>query len=53
MCADFEEYENMSKTVILNFTEDCVLWVASNLSGATGALRAEAIEPRNWLVFFG
>ena len=28
-------------------------WVASKLSGAAGALVAEAIELRNWLLNFG
>ena len=28
-------------------------WVASNLSGAVGALGVEAIELRNWLLCFG
>ena len=28
-------------------------WVASKLSGAAGALGAEAIELRNWLLRFG
>ena len=37
----------------LDFLEDDVMWVASKLSGAAGALRAEAIELRNWLFCFG
>ena len=48
----FEEYENIPKMVPLNFTEDDVTWVASKLSGAAGALRAEAIELQNWLLCF-
>ena len=51
-CADFEEYEDMPKMVPLNFTEDDVTWVTSNLSDAAGALGAEAIELRNWLLCF-
>ena len=43
----------MPKTVPLNFTEDDVTWVTSKLSGATGALGAEAIELRNWILHFG
>ena len=39
--------------VILDFVEDDVMWVASNLSGAVGALGAEAIELRNWILCFG
>ena len=37
-CTAFEEYEEVPKTVPLNFTEDDVTWVASNLSGAAGAM---------------
>ena len=51
-CVAFEEYEDIPKTVPLNFTEDDVTWVASKLSGAAGALGAEAIELRNWLLRF-
>ena len=51
-CAAFEEYEKMPETVPLDFTEDDVMWVASNLSGITGALVAEAIELRNWFFCF-
>ena len=29
------------------------MWVASKLSGAAGALEAEAIELHNWLLCFG
>ena len=39
-------------TVPLDFTEDDVTWVASKLSGAAGALGADAIELRNWLLCF-
>ena len=49
----FEEYEEIPKTVPLNFTEDDVKWVASKLSGAAGMLRVEAIELYNWLLRFG
>ena len=52
-CAAFEEYEDVPKTVPLDFTEDDVMWVASKLSGAAGALGAEAIKLRNWLLCFG
>ena len=53
MCSAFEEYEDVPKTVPFNFTEDDVTWVASNLSGAAGALGAEVIKLRNWLLCFG
>ena len=38
--------------VLLDFSEDDVMWVASKLSGAAGALGAEVIELRNWLLSF-
>ena len=38
--------------VPLNFIEDDITWAASNISGAAGALGAEAIELRNWLLRF-
>ena len=52
-CTAFEAYEEVLETVPLDFTEDDVTWVASKLSGAAGALGAEAIEIRNWLLRFG
>ena len=52
-CASFEEYEDIPETVPLDFTEDDVTWVASKLSGAAGALGAEAMELHNWLLRFG
>ena len=51
-CVAFEEYEDIPETVPLDFMEDDVTWVASKLSGAEGALGAEAIELRNWLLHF-
>ena len=51
--AAFKEYEDVPKTVPLDFTEGDVTWVASKLSGAADALGAEAIELRNWLLCFG
>ena len=51
-CAAFEEYKEVPKTVPLNFTEDDVTWVTSKLSGSVGALGADAIELRNWLLHF-
>ena len=53
MCADFKEYEEVPETVPLDFTENDITWVASKLSGAAGALGAEAIKLRNWLFCFG
>ena len=52
-CAAFEEYEDVPTTVPLDFMEDAVTWVASKLSGAAGALGAEAMELSNWLLCFG
>ena len=44
MCTAFAEYKEVLETVPLNLTEDDVMWVASKLSGAAGALGAEAID---------
>ena len=52
-CEAFEEYRDVLETVPLDFTEDDVMWVASKLSGTAGALGAEAMELRNWLICFG
>ena len=52
-CAAFEKSGEVPETAPLDFTEDYVTWVASKLSGAAGALGAEAIELRNWLLRFG
>ena len=51
-CAAFEKYGEVPKTVPLDFTEDEVKCVASKLSGAAVALRAEAMELRNWFLCF-
>ena len=51
-CAAFEKYGELPKTVPLDFTEDDVTWVASKISGAAGALGAEAIKLRNWILRF-
>ena len=53
MCAAFEVYEAIPKTIPLDFTEDDVTWVALKLSGAAVALGAEAMELRNCLLRFG
>ena len=42
-CTAFKKYEGVPETVLLDFTEDDVTWVASKISGAAGALGAEAI----------
>ena len=52
-CAAFEKYGEVPETVPLDFTEDDVTWVASKLSGAAGALGADAMELRSWLLCFG
>ena len=52
-CTAFKEYEEVPETVPLDFTKDDVMWVASKLSGAAGALGAEATELHNWLLCFG
>ena len=39
-CADFEEYKEVPETVPLDLSEEDVMWVASKLSGAAGALGA-------------
>ena len=50
VCAAFKEYGDLTKTVLLDFTEDDIMWVASKLSCALGALGVEAMELRNWLL---
>ena len=47
MCAAFEEYADVHNTVLLNFMEDDMTWVASKISGAAGALGEEVIQLRN------
>ena len=42
--AAFEEYEDVPETVPLDFMEYEVMWVASKLSGTSGALVSDAIE---------
>ena len=51
-CAAFKDYKKVPKTVPLDMEYD-VTWVASNLSSAAGALGAEAMELRNWLLCYG
>ena len=51
-CVSFKEHEEVPETVPIDFTEDGVMWFTSNLSGAAGALGAEGIEMRNWIVTF-
>ena len=52
-CEALDEYGKVPKTVPLDFTRDDITWVASKLSGAAGALGAEVIELRNWILCFG
>ena len=52
-CAAFKVYEEVPETVPLDFMEDDVTWVASKISGAAGAMGAEAMELCNWLLRFG
>ena len=52
-CASFGEYDVALETARLDFSEEDVTWVASNISGATGDLGAVVIELRNWLIYFG
>ena len=52
-CADLEKYGDVHETVPLDFTEEDVTWVASKLSGAAGALGAESMELRTFLLRFG
>ena len=52
-CSAFEKYGKVPERVPPDFAEDYVTWVASKLYGAVGALGAEAIELRNWLLRFG
>ena len=52
-CAVFEEYEEVPEMALLEFFEDDVTWFESNISGALGALGAEAIKLRNCLLRFG
>ena len=53
MCKTFEKYGEVPEMVPLEFAEDNVTWIASELSSVAGALGAEAIELRNWLLHFG
>ena len=43
----------MPETAPLDFTEDDITWVTSNLSVTADTLGVEAIDIRNWLVCFG
>ena len=52
-CTAFKDYEYVPETVPLDFMEDDMTWVASNISGVVGVLGEEAIEMRNGLFHFG
>ena len=53
VCTAFEEYGDVPEMLPPDFTKDDVTVVTSKLSGAAGALRAEAIEIINWILCFG
>ena len=53
MCVAFEEYEEVSEMAPLDFSEDNITWVTSKLSDTAGVLGPEAIDLRNFLLFFG
>ena len=53
MSKNFKEYDNVPETVPLGFMKYGVMWVVSNLSGATGVMGSEAIELKNWLIHSG
>ena len=42
-----------AETVPLDFTKDDATWAASKISSAEGALGADVMELRNWLLRFG
>ena len=48
-----EKLKEVPKMVHVNFTEDVVTCIASKLSGKAGALGAEAVDMRNWIIRFG
>ena len=45
-----QKYEEVLKTVPLDFEEDDITWITSKISGAAGKLGSEEIELRNWLI---
>ena len=51
-CAALEEYDDIYETVPLNFMEDDMMWFASKLPGAKGALGAEEIDLHSWIIQF-
>ena len=51
-CSTFDRYEKVPETVPLNFLEEDVTWVVSNLSGAAGTLGVKALELKNLLLRF-
>ena len=46
-------YEEVPETVPLEFSEDDIIWVASKLLGAAGALVVEVLKLKNCLLGFG
>ena len=53
MCAAFDKYGDVPKTVPLDLMEDDVTWVVLKLSGVAYALGEDAMELRKWLLLFG
>ena len=51
-CTAFEEYKDVPEMASLDSMEYDLVWFTSKLSGATGALRAEAIKLSNWIIRF-
>ena len=53
MCTAFKDYKEVPETIPLDLLEDDSMWMEFKISGSTGALGAEAIDMRNWLLRFG
>ena len=51
-CSAFERYEEILETAPLDFLEEVITWVVSKISGALGALGAEALKLKDWLLRF-
>ena len=51
-CSSFERYEEVLETAPLDFLEEVITWVVSKISGALGALGAEALKLKDWLLRF-
>ena len=53
MCTALEEYEEVTKTLPLDFMEYDTTWIVSNICGNAGALGAEVIELSSCPIWFG